>query len=175
MRVLPSTSIVTNAEDVILGKHNEGNECEYDEYKKKYETKTLLKIEDQKPQTVNTDESENSSEERGSTRKERKPLPLIFDGIHHKDNNDSSSEASDTKETESCKCVYLGERETLKSFWDKCLYQCFTSKRCVAGERPKRKYRKKLKIKKPPTKKRKQIDPPFSCIDLKGTAEKHKG
>lgn len=124
---------------------------------------------------MNTDDSENSSEEKGNSRKERKPLPLIFNRFHHTDNNDSSSEASDTKETESCKCVYLGERETLKSFWDKCLYQCFTSKRCVAGERPKRKYRKKPKIQKQPTKKRKQLDPPFSCIDLNGTAETHTG
>lgn len=137
-------------------------------------TKTVTKAKHQN--ILNTrmcdtdDDSENSSEEKGeigSARKDRKPLPLIF-----VDNNDSSSEASvaDVKETSSCKCVYLGEKETLRSFWDKCLYQCFKSKRCVAGEKPKRKYRKKPKTLRPSAKKRKQLDPPLSCIDTKGTA-----
>jgi hypothetical protein len=102
---------------------------------------------------------------------------LIFNRPHqsYSDNYYSSSEASEvTKETD-CKCTYLGENETLKSFWDKCLYQCFKSKRCVAGKKPKRNYRKKTKIPKPLTKKRKHIDPPLSCIDTKGTAEIHKG
>lgn len=130
--------------------------------------------------TTNTDDSENSSEERGNSRKERKPLPLIFNQSRSgaADNNDSSSETSeDTKETDSCKCVYLGERETLRSFWDKCLYQCFKSKRCVAGEKPKRKYRKKPKKSKvPTTKRRKSLDLPLSCIDTEGTAGMtHKG
>lgn len=137
----------------------------------------ISKIKDQNPQIVHTDDSENSSEEKGSSRKDRKPLPLIFNRSHpnYADNSDSSSEASDTKEKESCKCMYLGERETLRSFWDKCLYQCFKSKRCVAGEKPKRKYRKKLKTPKPPSKKRKHPNPPMSCIDIRGTATTHNG
>lgn len=105
----------------------------------------------------------------GGARKDRKPLPLVFD----RSNNDSSSDASeDAKEMAgNDKCVYLGEKETLRSFWDKCLYECFKSKRCVAGEKPKRKYRKKPKVQKPPpTKKRKQLDAPFSCIDTRGIA-----
>lgn len=136
--------------------------------------KTISKIKDQKSRIVNTDDSENSSEEKGSSRKDRKPLPLIFNQTYksYTDNNYSSEEEAteDTKETD-CKCVYLGENETLKSFWDKCLYQCFKSKRCVAGEKPKRNYRKKTKIPKLLSKKRKHLDPPLSCIDTKGTAE----
>jgi len=138
--------------------------------------KNNYKIIDQKSPRINTDDSENSSEERGSSRKERKPLPLIFNQSRSDctDNNDSSSEVSeDTKETELCKCVYLGDKETLTSFWDKCLYQCFKSKRCVAGEKPKRKYRKKPKTLKPLSKKRKQLDFPLSCIDTRGTAMTH--
>lgn len=135
--------------------------------------KTIFKIKDQKHQIVNTDDSDNSSEEKGSLRKDRKPLPLMFNrsSSSYSDNNDSSSEASEgTKETNSCKCEYLGARETLRSFWDKCLYQCFQSKRCVAGEKPKRKYRKKPKTQKPSSKKRKIIDLPLSCIDTTGNA-----
>lgn len=174
---LPSTSF-TKAEvnDYLEHNHPASNEFKFNECKTKHETKKFLEISDKKSQTVNTDDSENSSEEKGHSRKERKPLPLIFDRSYCGYNNDSSSEASeDTKEIEPCKCEYLGERETLKSFWDKCLYQCFTSKRCVAGEKPKRKYRKKMKIQKLPTKKRKHLNPPFSCIDLKDTAVKHNG
>lgn len=148
------------------------------------ETQMFSKIEDHQktPQIVNSDDSDISSEEKEYSRRDRKPLPLIFDQylrIHNTDSNDynngSSSDASveDTKKTESNKCVYLGERETLRSFWDKCLYQCFKSKRCVAGEKPKRKYRKKPKISKPPVKKRKHLDPPLSCIDTNGTTETH--
>lgn len=121
------------------------------------------------------DSDGDSSEEKGSggggsggARKDRKPLPLVFDR-----SNDSSSDTSeDAKEMAgSDKCVYLGEKETLRSFWDKCLYECFKSKRCVAGEKPKRKYRKKPKVQKPPpAKKRKQLDAPFSCIDTRGIA-----
>lgn len=126
------------------------------------------------PTSAAEDDSDgDSSGEKGScgggARKDRKPLPLVFD----RSNNDSSSDASeDAKETaDNGKCVYLGEKETLRSFWDKCLYECFKSKRCVAGEKPKRKYRKKPKVQKqPPTKKRKQQDAPFSCIDTSGTA-----
>lgn len=138
----------------------------------------ISEIKDQKPQTVNTDDSENSSEEKESSRKDRKPLPLIFNQLHlrNTDNNDSSSEASEsTKEINYCKCVYLGGRETLTSFWDKCSYECFTLKRCVAGEKPKRIYRKKQKILKPKTKKRKHLNPPLSCIDTSGTAGTREG
>lgn len=145
-------------------------------------TKTIFNIKKQRKSTRvmnDTDNSENSSEEKGSYRKDRKPLPLIFNQSRssHTDNNDSSSDTSeDTKETDShLKCVYLGERETLRSFWDKCLYQCFKSKRCVAGEKPKRKYRKKPKLSKLSTKKRKPVDVPLSCIDTMGTAVTHKG
>lgn len=135
--------------------------------------KSIYKIKDQKSEIVNTDDSENSSEEKSGVRKDRKPLPLLFNRSRssYSDNNDSSSETSeDTKETNSYKCEYFGERETLKSFWDKCLYQCFQAKRCVAGEKPKRKYRKKPKAPKPSTKKRKFQNFPLSCIDTKGTA-----
>lgn len=135
--------------------------------------KSIYKIKDQKSEIVNTDDSENSSEEKGGIRKDRKPLPLVFNRSRssYSDNNDSSSETSDdTKETNSYKCEYLGERETLRSFWDKCLYQCFQAKRCVAGEKPKRKYRKKPKATKPSIKKRKFQNLPLSCIDTKGTA-----
>lgn len=134
-------------------------------------TKAISVIKNQTFHTVNTDDSENSSEEKGSGRKDRKPLPLIFNQSHYgcSDSYDSSSEASEgTKKT--CKCVYLGEKETLTSFWDKCLYQCFKSKRCVAGEKPKRKYRKKLKTLKASSKKRKHLNVPLSCIDTKGVA-----
>lgn len=139
--------------------------------KVKDETKANSIIKDQKSQT-NTDDSDNSSEEKGNSRKDRKPLPLIFDKCHPNcTDNDTSSEASeDNKETAgSSKCVYLGERETLRSFWDKCLYQCFKSKRCVAGEKPKRKYRKKIKTPISSSKKRKQLGLPLSCIDTSGT------
>lgn len=135
--------------------------------------KLISKLKGQKSEIVNTDDSENSSEEKGGIRKDRKPLPLVFNRSRssYSDNNESSSETSeDTKETNSYKCEYLGENETLKSFWDKCLYQCFQAKRCVAGEKPKRKYRKKPKTPKPLTKKRKFQNLPLSCIDTKGTA-----
>ena len=135
--------------------------------KVKDEIKAISIIKDQKFQTTNTDDSDNSSEEKGISRKDRKPLPLIFDKPHpNYTDNDTSSEASE--ETSSSKCIYLGERETLRSFWDKCLYQCFKSKRCVAGEKPKRKYRKKIKTPKLSSKKRKQLDLPLSCIDTRG-------
>lgn len=139
--------------------------------KVKDESKANSIIKDLKSQT-NTDDSDNSSEEKGNFRKDRKPLPLIFDKCHlNCTDNDTSSEASeDNKETTgSSKCVYLGERETLRSFWDKCLYQCFKSKRCVAGEKPKRKYRKKIKTQISTSKKRKQLGLPLSCIDTSGT------
>lgn len=141
---------------------------------KKDKTKPISDVIDRhNAQMANTDDSENSSEEKGYARKDRKPLPLIFNQSCSTSlqisNNDSSEDTC--KETGSCnKCVYLGERETLRSFWDKCLYQCFKSKRCVAGEKPKRKYRKKQKTSILPTKKRKQLDLPLSCIDTKGTA-----
>jgi len=140
-------------------------------FKVKEVTKAISIIKDQKSPTTNTDDSDISSEEKGSSRKDRKPLPLIFDKSHpnYTDNDTSSETSEDNKGTGSSKCVYLGERETLRSFWDKCLYQCFKSKRCVAGEKPKRKYRKKLKTPKSSTKKRKQLDLPLSCIDTKGT------
>lgn len=131
----------------------------------------ISNIKDQISQ-ITTDDSDNSSEEKDISRKDRKPLPLIFNKSHlsSTDNDTSSGASEDNRETSSCKCVYLGERETLRSFWDKCLYQCFKSKRCVAGEKPKRRYRKKLKTPKLPSKKRKQLDPPLSCIDTLGTA-----
>lgn len=135
--------------------------------------KMFSKTKNYKLQIINSDDSDNSPEKRGNSRKDRKPLPLIFNQLrsNYADNNDSSSETSEeTKETDGNKCKYLGDRETLRSFWDKCLYQCFTSKRCVAGEKPKRKYRKKLKTVKPSLKKRKQPVPPMSCIDVNGTA-----
>lgn len=137
----------------------------------KVNDETISITKDQKSTTTNTDDSDNSSEEKGSSRKERKPLPLIFDKSHPNctDNDTSSETSEDNKETGSRKCVYLGERETLRSFWDKCLYDCFKSKRCVAGEKPKRKYRKKLKTPKLSSKKRKQLDLPLSCIDTRGT------
>lgn len=166
----PSSS--TNHNDSIVNIFSFGEEVV---------TKTIFNIKKQEKLTrvkTNTDDSENSSEEKGNYRKDRKPLPLIFNQSRssHTDNNDLSSDTSeDTKETDSCKCVYLGERETLTSFWDKCLYECFKSKRCVAGEKPKRKYRKKPKLSKPPTKKRKPVDLPLSCIDTAGTATTHKG
>jgi len=142
--------------------------------KVKDQTKEITNIKDQKSQTTNTDDSDNnSSEDKGSSRKERKPLPLIFNkscSVNCTDNDTSSEASEDNKETGSSKCVYLGERETLRSFWDKCLYQCFISKRCVAGEKPKRKYRKKLKTHILSSKKRKQLDLPLSCIDTSGTA-----
>lgn len=147
--------------------------------KKKYKTKPISDVKErQNVQMANTDDSENSSEEKRYARKDRKPLPLIFNQSCstslQMDNSDSSEDTC--KETGSCnKCVYLGERETLRSFWDKCLYQCFKSKRCVAGEKPKRKYRKKQKTSILPTKKRKQLDLPLSCIDTKGTAVVNKG
>lgn len=141
------------------------------------EIKIFSKIEDHQTfQIVNSDDSDISLEEKEYSRKDRKPLPITFNQYCRINNNDDSSSdtsAEDTKEIEFNKCVYLGERETLRSFWDKCLYQCFKSKRCVAGEKPKRKYRKKPKISKPPVKKRKYLDPPFSCIDTNGTAETH--
>jgi len=134
-------------------------------------TKAISIIKDQKSPTIHFDDSDISSEEKGSSRKDRKPLPLIFDNSHPNctDNDTSSETSEDNKITGPSKCVYLGERETLRSFWDKCLYQCFKSKRCVAGEKPKRKYRKKLKAPKSLTKKRKQLDVPLSCIDTRGT------
>lgn len=139
--------------------------------------KTIFKIKDQKSQIVNTDDSENSSEEKGSFRKDRKPLPLVFNRSRssYSDNDSSSDTSEETKETNSYKCEYLGERETLRSFWDKCLYQCFQAKRCVAGEKPKRKYRKKPKAPKPSTKKRKFQNLPLSCIDTRGTAVTRNG
>lgn len=76
----------------------------------KDKTKTITKIEDQDqtPETVNSDDSENSLEEKRPARKDRKPLPLIFNQSNLNCSNDgSSSEASeDTKDTGSC--VYLG-------------------------------------------------------------------
>lgn len=141
-----------------------------------YKTKANFKIKNQTFQTGHTDDSENSSEEKGSSRKDRKPLPLIYNqsSLSCSDDNDSSSEASESAK-ETCKCVYLGEKETLRSFWDKCLYECFKTKRCVAGEKPKRKYRKKPKTPKLSSKKRKQLNFPLSCIDTKGTAVTHTG
>jgi len=145
--------------------------------KVKDEKNAIPIIKDQKSPTTNTDDSDNSSEEKGNSRKDKKPLPLIFDKSYPNSmDNDTSSETSeDNKGTSSSKCVYLGERETLRSFWDKCLYECFKSKRCVAGEKPKRKYRKKLKTPKSSSKKRKQLDLPLSCIDTRGTGMTNNG
>jgi len=145
--------------------------------KVKDEKKAIPIIKDQKSSTTNTDDSDISSEEKGSYKKDRKLLPLIFDKSHPNctDNDTSSETSEDNKGTGSSKCVYLGERETLRSFWDKCLYECFKSKRCVAGEKPKRKYRKKLKTPKSSSKKRKQLDLPLSCIDTRGTGMTNNG
>lgn len=169
-----SVSTTTSTADQLKSNTNVSSSS-----KKNDKTNQIFDVKDRNnAQTMNTDDSENSSEEKGYARKDRKPLPLIFNPScstsMHTDNNDSSEDTC--KDPGSCnKCVYLGERETLRSFWDKCLYQCFKSKRCVAGEKPKRKYRKKQKMSIPQTKKRKQLDLPLSCIDTEGTAVAQKG
>ncbi|XP_050427783.1 uncharacterized protein LOC126837870 [Adelges cooleyi] len=152
--------------------------------------KRTITIKSETALTSNTGSSEysdNSSVKKAGgkgPRKYRKSLPLVFEPLTKTDNSDGSSveePSEDYKEGEGgevvdcSKCTYLGERETLKSLWDKCLYECFTSKRCVADEKPKRKYRKKPKPPKPAPKRRKFITQPLSCIDTSGTAVAHNG